>query len=396
MTTNSEGEVLRERQSRWREVTLRIYRNLDLDAVQREIASGARVLTGARYSGITTLDDSGQLQDFIISGLTPDDRRRFLSQPGVQAFIDHLSKISEPVRVEDLGSYVRSVGVPGIQLPASTFLSVPIHQQRKPIAGIHLARERSGDAFSEEDEENVRLFTAHAAQAIANAARFAATSKTPQEDLTRPEEVERLHAQLLGGVYYDLSVPLTSIKGSVATLLDGFSADLDPADMLPFLRIIDTHANHMRGLLSNLVDKPGTLPLSAERTQVASLVDEARTLFLSRGVGNNIRIDLEPDLPAVTVDRWRVIQVLDILLVKASRYSHDSSVIRVTAVRDAAHVTLSITSEGEERARDTVQDSGGLAFCRGVVEAHGGPPRGGPARRRPRPAHRSHGDPGHA
>ena len=64
-------EALRERLSRLSEASLRINESLDLDSVLQGVLDSARSLTGASYALITTLDASGQVQEFLVSGLTP-------------------------------------------------------------------------------------------------------------------------------------------------------------------------------------------------------------------------------------------------------------------------------------------------------------------------------------
>ena len=66
-----EIEALRERLSRLSEASLRINESLDLDSVLQGVLDSARALTGARYALITTLDGSGQVAEFLVSGLTP-------------------------------------------------------------------------------------------------------------------------------------------------------------------------------------------------------------------------------------------------------------------------------------------------------------------------------------
>ena len=78
----NENQALRERLSRLSEASLRITEDLDLGIVLQGVVDGARSLTGARMGGITALDEQGQLQDFITSGLTPEEHQRFLELPG--------------------------------------------------------------------------------------------------------------------------------------------------------------------------------------------------------------------------------------------------------------------------------------------------------------------------
>ena len=88
-------------------------------------------------------------------------------------------------------------------------------------------------------------------------------------------------------VSHELRVPLTSIKGSVATVLNDPSV-LHAAEMvLQFFRIINQQADHMSGLINDLLDvarmETGTLLVTPEPMSVAELVDQARNSFLSSG-----------------------------------------------------------------------------------------------------------------
>ena len=161
------------------------------------------------------------------------------------------------------------------------------------------------------------------------------------QDMTPLEELERLRAEFLGMVSHELMTPLTSIRGSAGTLLDDESA-LDPAEMRQFHRIIFEQADRMRGLISDLLDvariKTGTLSVSPGPSQVAVLVDEARTTFLSSGGRNNVRIELPPALPRVMADRRRIVQVVGNLLSNADRHSPKSSIIEIIAMREGVHV----------------------------------------------------------
>jgi signal transduction histidine kinase len=88
------------------------------------------------------------------------------------------------------------------------------------------------------------------------------------QDMTPLEEMERLRAEFLGMVSHELRAPLTSIKGSAATVL-GSSADLDPAVVRQFFRIIEDQADHMHDLVADLLDvariETGTLPVAPDR-----------------------------------------------------------------------------------------------------------------------------------
>ena len=215
------------------------------------------------------------------------------------------------------------------------------------------------------------------------------------QDLTPLQELERLRAEFLSMVSHELRAPLTSIKGSAATLLEA-TPGLDPAEMREFHRIIVSQADHMRVLISDLLDAgridAGTLSVAPEPSEVAALVDRARTTFQSGGARQPVLIDLPSDLPRIMADRQRVEQVLNNLFANAARHAPESSPIRVSAARDGVYVAVSIHDEGAGVAPDRLpylfrkyagleggdRESGaagsglGLAICKGLVEAHGG------------------------
>ncbi len=504
-----EIDALRNRSSSLSAAILRISGSLDLGTVLREVVDGARALTGARFGGVATLSDSGQVQEFVTSGITAAEHQRVADWPDGLRLFKHFRDLPGPLRLADLPTYLRSLGHSPDPFPSKTFQWTPMRHRGVHVGHFFLGEKEGGQEFTSEDEEILVLFGAQAATAIANArthrdeqrvradlealvdtspvgvlvfdartgnpvsvnqeakrivgdlcapdrsaeqlleimtirradgreislqefplaqALSSATTVRAEEivlqspdgrrvttlvnatpirsedgavesvvvtlqDLAPLEELERLRAEFLGMVSHELRVPLTSIKGSAATAL-GTSPASDPATTHQFFRIIDQQADHMHGLIDDLLDagriETGTLSVVPEPTEVTRLVDQARNTFLSGGGRRTVQIDLPPDLPRVMADRRRIVQVLNNLLSNASRHSPESSPIRIAAVHDGVHVAISITDEGRGVPSDLlphlfrkytrvagggrgIGGSGlGLAICKGLVEAHGG------------------------
>ena len=214
------------------------------------------------------------------------------------------------------------------------------------------------------------------------------------QDMTPPEDLERLRAEFMGLVSHELRAPLSAIKGCAASALAA-SPIPDAAETEQYFRIIDEHADDMRGLISDLLDvtriETGTLSVAAQAEDLGTIVDQARNTFLSGGGRHPVQIDLPPDLPQVMADRQRLVQILGNLLANAARHSPETSTIRLTAAPEGNHVAFSVTDQGKGIAAERLphlfrkfarsgREEGarrvgaglGLAICKGLVEAHGG------------------------
>ena len=220
------------------------------------------------------------------------------------------------------------------------------------------------------------------------------------QDLTPIEEMERTRAEFLGMVSHELRTPLSAIRGSASTILDA-DDDLDPGEEDQFLRIIVDQADNMRSMIGDLLDvariDSGMLPISAEAVEVSSLIDRARSAFLSASSRQILEIDIEPDLPVVRADRRRIVQVLGNLLNNAAAHASSSASITLRAEAKDLYVEFSVIDSGRripaeqlpqlfrKAAQPAPGGAGGqaahlpgsrsglgLAICKGIVESHGG------------------------
>ena len=488
---------------------LRIGASLDPDTVLRAAVDGARDLTGARLGMIATVDEAGAPDGFIEAGFTPEEVAELAAWPDRGQLFEHLRSLTATLRVDDLATYVRGLGLAPTPALSRTFQGTPMLHRGVNVGSFFLAEKPARTPFTDADEALLALFASQAATAIANArthraerrararmealvetspvgvvvfdaqssrpaslnrearrivagllepdappesvlevltCRFAdgaevaldgvrlartlgaaTTLRAEEVELSRPdgrcvrtlinvtpirteddavlsvvvtlqdlgplEELERLRSEFLAMVSHELRAPLAAIKGSAAAALGATPPPPRP-ELLQFLRIVDAQADHMRGLIGNLLDagriEAGMLSVDPEPTDVTMLVEGARTTFASGGARHPVGVDLPPSLPPVMADRERVEQVLNNLLTNAARNSSGSSPIRVEAARDGVHVAISVVDQGRGLAPETLRrlfrkhvslggDEGGtghsglgLAICKGLVEAHGG------------------------
>ena len=171
-----ENQALRERLWRLSEASLRINESLDFDTVLQGVLDSARSLTAARYGVITLLDDAGQLQDFLSSGMTGEEAGRLWDLPDGMRLFEYLGGISGPLRLPDLLGHIRSMGLPELRPPVAvgpvvSFLAAPVLHLGERVGNVYLAEKEAGEEFTGEDEETLVMFASQAAMVIANTRR---------------------------------------------------------------------------------------------------------------------------------------------------------------------------------------------------------------------------------
>ena len=174
----SENERLREENERLRnclswlsDASISISESLDLESVLRMVVDRAGTLTGARYACLMTVDGTGQLREFLTSGLAPEEHRRLVEVPERKRLYEYFRDLPEPLAIDDLPAHFRSLGFARDILPYKTFLGAPMRHRRTHVGNFYLADKEAGREFTRQDQKVLAMFAAQAATAIVNARR---------------------------------------------------------------------------------------------------------------------------------------------------------------------------------------------------------------------------------
>ena len=167
-----EIESLRTRLSKLSEASRLVSESLDLDVVLQEVIDNARYLTGARYGALLTYEQSGDIQDFITSGLSPREIEVLNTLPQGLGLLGFMNERREPLRLSDISSHPSSVGFPENHPPMKTFLGMPIRHRGEHVGNIYLTEKEGGREFTSEDQDVLVMFASQAGAAISNARRY--------------------------------------------------------------------------------------------------------------------------------------------------------------------------------------------------------------------------------
>lgn len=158
----------------------------------QHIAEAARMLADSRYAALgVAYEDKPGLEQFITSGLTPEDEAKIGDLPRGAGVLGVLLEQDQPLRIDNLGDHPASVGFPPHHPPMSSFLGVPIRRENMTIGSLYLTNKQSGGGFTEADEAAVSALGAYAAVAIHNLRLLSRQRELTRSLLTAQEEERR-------------------------------------------------------------------------------------------------------------------------------------------------------------------------------------------------------------
>jgi PAS domain S-box-containing protein len=258
-------------------------------------------------------------------------------------------------------------------------IAVPLQARGRRLGALSLASAESEYVYDESDLRLLEDFASRAALAIDNAQLYA-----------EAQSAIRARDEMIAVVSHDLRDPLQTISTAAAALrLEPRNAD--DADSLDSIALASLQ---MRRLVQDLLDisliEAGRLSINEEHVDLRDLLKEALTLLQPQAGAAKVRIEtrLAVDLPLVSIDRHRILQVLVNLIGNALKFGAAGGVVILGAQRHEGVVRMWVEDTGvgiDPDQLDQVFDrfwrgdrhtgSGaglGLAVAKGIVEAHGG------------------------
>ncbi len=380
---------------------------LDMAAAARQLASGDRTV----HIRTSSRDEVGLLAD-TLNRMTDELKSKIdeLSEDRSQ-LLAMLTSMVEGVMVLDYRGYVlqvnpaleRMFGVTRAEARGRQFAEVFGHPELNILVSTVLET-RTG----QEDEITLapsgRCLHIEASVAGGQQANEACAVLV-FHDITELRRLEKIRKDFVANVSHELRTPLTSIKGYVEALLDGGKDDPDTS--VRFLDIILKQSDRLNLILEDLLQlskiESGQVQFKREPLHIGSVVE--RTLAMIKPLADKkhhrLNSQVAADLPLITGDQERLVQVLANLVDNAIKYTPEGGEITVTAHRIPAAtgrpgppsdgIELSVADSGigipeqdrprvferfyrvdKARSRELGGTGLGLAIVKHIVEGHGG------------------------
>ncbi len=263
---------------------------------------------------------------------------------------------------------------------ANSLSFVPVRMGMRSIGSLGI----SGTVLTRQTLEAIGTLTAVAIE------RARAVEQLGQTEAAR--ESERLRTALLDSVTHALRTPLTSIKASVTNLIS--NPNVSDSQRGELLTIVNEETDRLNRLVGEAGEMArldaGEVELNLTPHSITEVVDTALEREKSTLGSREVRVNIPPNLPNVSVDLIRASDAVVQLIDNAHRYSALSEPITITAEATPDFVVTSVSDRGAgidepEQAlifekfyrgkdqRFLVQGTGmGLPIAKAIIEAHRG------------------------
>lgn len=291
---------------------LAMNRQLEVRDVLQTIVAQARELLDAEYAALGVPDDHGGFAQFVVDGVSEEQWKAIGPLPRQHGILAAMLHDATPQRLADVRADPRFEGWPKAHPDMADFLGMPIADDDEVLGALFLANKRCGQprsessqpegsqpespesenpvpqdpaqkkcAFTEDDEELLRLLAQHAAIALTNARLYERS-----RELTIAGERARIAHELHDAVAQKLfSLRLTA---QAATTL----VDRDPPrakdELHEIARLSAEAADELRAAVVELrpaaLDEDGLVATLRTQAQVLDRAHHATVSFDCEGV----------------------------------------------------------------------------------------------------------------
>ncbi|MGB5386123.1 MAG: response regulator, partial [Eudoraea sp.] len=288
---------------------------------------------------------------------------------------------------------------------AISYLGVPIPVEDKVIGVLSVQSTQLASRFNQEDKNLLNTIAISVGVALHNAELY----EEAKEAKAKAEDANEAKSAFLSTVSHELRTPLTSVLGFAKIIRKRLEEKIFPAvkvedqkikksmkQVSENLNVVVSEGERLTNLINDVLDlakiESGRMEWNKKPIFLQDVISRAiastSSLFEEKGL--SLKKKVSEDLPVVSADEDKLIQVVINLLSNAVKFTDKGSVV-LEASLDNGQILVEVQDTGigiaeEDRhkiferfrqAGDTLTDKPkgtglGLPICREIIEHHGG------------------------
>lgn len=215
-------------------------------------------------------------------------------------------------------------------------------------------------------------------------------------DISRLRQLEDIRREFVANVSHELRTPLSIFHGYLENLLD--APDLPIDDRMPIYEIMQRHSRRLNALLEDLLTlarlESRSVRLDVSELDLAAFLGQFCKGWLMKAEKKNIALHVEVDgaLPRLSVDEFRLEQVLNNVLENALKYTSEGGRVQLSArqgnqggiemriedngtgipMSDLPHIFERFYRVEKARSREKGGTGLGLSIVKHIMVLHGG------------------------
>ncbi len=320
----------------------------------------------------------------------------------------------EPLLInKDLQELRMQMGVKQIGVPAASYLGVPIPVGDENIGVLSVQSTEHENRFNENDLRLLSTIASSVGVALNNATLFEDVKQAKMEAEAASKAAEKANeakSAFLSTVSHELRTPLTSVLGFAKIIRKRLDEKIFPivnhtdaktektvAQISENLQVVISEGERLTHLINDVLDlakiEAGKMEWNQENVSLPEVAERAIAATTSLFDQKSLKLikEIDTDLPEITGDKDKLIQVMINLISNSVKFT-DKGSVTCKVFRKKNELVVSITDTGigiahedfsavfeqfKQVGGDTLTDKPkgtglGLPICKEIVEHHGG------------------------
>ncbi len=211
------------------------------------------------------------------------------------------------------------------------------------------------------------------------------------------KEIDKMKSDFFSSMSHELRTPLTTIKEGTNLFIESLEGLKATEKQKKLMTIINEECNRLINLVNSLLDlskiEAGMMAYNFNKAEIVPLIKRIVAEMEPLVETKNIRLDtqISEELPGITMDTERILQVMRNLVGNAVKFTPDCGCVRIFAGSEEKCVKVSVSDTGSGISKEKInsifdkyhqaafanpgkiQGTGlGLSIVRQIINAHGG------------------------